>query len=50
MNGRGFRFLFPAEVHAGTYRGLQVAIKTIPQSKEDGPAMQSFVQEASIMT
>jgi c-src tyrosine kinase len=38
------------EVYAGTYRGLQVAVKSIPKEKEDGPSMQSFLQEASIMT
>lgn len=38
------------EVHAATYRGLQVAIKSIPEDKEDGLAVQGFLQEAAIMT
>ena len=38
------------EVHAGVYRGFQVAVKTIFDGKEESPEMQGFQQEAAILT
>uniref|UniRef100_A0A1X7UVQ9 Tyrosine-protein kinase n=1 Tax=Amphimedon queenslandica TaxID=400682 RepID=A0A1X7UVQ9_AMPQE len=38
------------EVNAGVYRGYQVAVKTIFDKKDESPEMQSFVQEAAILT
>ncbi len=38
------------EVHTGTYRECQVAIKSIHESKQSSVAVASFLREAAVMT
>ena len=38
------------EVHSGVYRGAQVAVKSIHESKESAAAIANFLREASFMT
>jgi len=41
---------FYLEVHAGEYRGLQVAIKTLLSQKQNAQAISNFTREAAIMS
>ena len=38
------------EVHSGIYRGTQVAVKSIHESKQSDAAVANFLREASFMT
>ena len=38
------------EVHSGMYRGTQVAVKSIHESKQSDAAVANFLREASFMT
>ena len=38
------------EVHAGEYRGLQVAIKTLLTEKQNAHSISSFTREAAVMS
>lgn len=38
------------EVHAGEYRGLQVAIKTLLKEKQNAHSIASFTKEAAVMS
>lgn len=38
------------EVHAGEYRGLQVAIKTLLKEKQSAKSIANFTREAAVMS
>lgn len=38
------------EVNVASYRGMQVAVKTIQEKKVCPQAMESFLQEAAVIT
>lgn len=38
------------EVHAGEYRGLQVAVKTLLKEKQNAQSIANFTREAAVMS
>lgn len=38
------------EVHAGEYRALQVAIKTLLRDKQNAQSIANFTREAAVMS